>query len=288
VKPFSWNTLREKCPAWRPLLAGIVNVTPDSFSDGGRFLAPDAAVRHALALLDEGADFLDLGGESTRPGAPEVPAEEEWRRIGPVLTGVLMERPETVFSIDTRHAATARKALAAGARVVNDVSGLIFEPEILSAAAERGAGLIVMHSPAPPEVMQNREFLSDADPVATVRDFLRRQTAVALARGIRREALMLDVGIGFGKTRAGNYELLRHAGALEREFGLPFFWGVSRKSMFRSEPDTPEKRLAASLAAAVLLAEQKVAALRVHDVAMTLAALAAAHEMGRSEGKWKA
>ena len=274
--------MRENCPAWRPLLAGIVNATPDSFSDGGRFLAPEAGVRHALELLDEGADFLDLGGESTRPGAAEVPQDEEWRRIGPVLTGVLAERPETVFSIDTRHAATARKAMAAGARIVNDVSGLVFDPEILEVAAEFDAGLIVMHSSAAPEVMQDAGNLCGPE---AVREFLRRQTEKVLARGVRREALMLDVGIGFGKTREVNYELLRHAGEWEREFGLPFFWGVSRKSMFRSELDTMAKRIAASLAAAVFLAGRRVAALRVHDVAQTLAALAAAHELDRNDGE---
>ena len=282
MKPFSWRALRARGAASGPLIAGIVNATPDSFSDGGRFLAPEEGVRHALELLDEGADFLDLGGESTRPGAPEVPADEEWRRIAPILTGVLAERPDTVLSIDTRHAATARRALAAGARIVNDVSGLVFEPEILAVAAEFDAGLIIMHSPAPPEVMQNREFLTGGEPVAAVRVFLRRQMEKALANGIRREALMLDVGIGFGKTREDNYELLRHAEALEKDFGLPFFWGVSRKSMFRSEPDSMDRRVAASLATAVFLAEQRVAALRVHDVAMTLAALRTAAELHRN------
>ena len=120
---FSWRQLRSKVPAWRPLVAGIVNATPDSFSDGGRFLTPDAGIAHALQLLEEGADFLDLGGESTRPGAAEVAAAEEWRRVEPILRGVLERRPETVFSIDTRHAETARLALAAGAAIVNDEIG---------------------------------------------------------------------------------------------------------------------------------------------------------------------
>lgn len=276
---FSWRQLRSRVPAWRPLVAGIVNATPDSFSDGGRFLTPDAGIAHALALLEEGADFLDLGGESTRPGAAEVAAAEEWWRIEPILRGVLARRPETVFSIDTRHAETARRALAAGAAIVNDVSGLAFDPEMAAAAANAKAGLILMHSTAAPEAMQQKEYLTGADPTAAVAAFLDRQLALALTVGVKREAVMLDVGIGFGKTREGNYELLRRAEWFAHRFELPFLWGVSRKSLLKSEPDNMEKRIAGSLALAVKLAERKVAALRVHDVAQTLAALRAAYEL---------
>lgn len=278
IMNFRWQELRGRVPMWRPVVAGIVNATPDSFSDGGFFLAPEAGIRHALELLDEGADFLDLGGESTRPGAPEVPANEEWRRIEPVLRGVLAQRPETVFSIDTRHAETARRALAAGALIVNDVSGLMFEPELAEVVAEAGAGLILMHSTAAPEVMQKRENLTADDPTAEVAAFLERQLEKALAAGVLRDAVMLDVGIGFGKTRAGNYELLRRAGWFEKQFKLPFFWGVSRKSLLKSEPDSMERRVAGSLALAVKLMEEGVTALRVHDVAQMLAAMRAVHE----------
>ncbi len=281
---FDWGSLRRRAPLWRPLIAGIVNATPDSFSDGGRYMAPAAAIGHALALLDEGADFLDLGGESTRPGAPEVPPDVEWARIGPVLSGVLRERPATVFSIDTRHAETARRALDAGGAIINDVSGLVFDPEMLALAGACDAGVIAMHSPAPPEVMQQTEHLAGDDPVNEVAAALRRMVDQALGAGVRREALMLDVGIGFGKTRQANYELLRNAAWFEQYFGLPFFWGVSRKSLLKSASDSMEKRVAGSLALAVKLQEMRVSALRVHDVALTLAALQAAAELAGAAG----
>ena len=276
---FSWSRFLNRPEENRVFIAGIVNVTPDSFSDGRGWIDTNERIDFALQLLDEGADLLDLGGESTRPGALEVPAEEEIRRLEPVISGILSARPGTVLSIDTRHASTACRALQAGAKIINDVSGLQFDPAMAAVIAEYQAGVILTHSTAVPEIMQQSDQVIAHDAVAVVKKELEKLLATARSNGLKDDQLMLDVGIGFGKTRAANYELLRHAGELERFFALPFCWGVSRKSLFKSTPDTMEKRIASSLAAAVKLSQQKVSLLRVHDVAATAAALATAAEL---------
>ena len=276
---FSWEELLALRQRKRPLIAGIVNVTPDSFSDGKGFVDPAERINFALQLLNEGGDIIDLGAESTRPGAAEVPAMEEWKRIEPVLQGILSAVPHAVISIDTRHAATAEKVLQAGAKIINDVSGLAFDEPMAEVIARHHAGCILTHAVGTPENMQKNGTVINADTLETVEKGLQAILAYAEKQNILPSQIMLDAGIGFGKTRAGNYELLRNAGSLEKRFALPFCWGVSRKSLLKSEPDTMAKRIAGSLALAVKLAEQGVSLLRVHDVAMTVAALNAAAEM---------
>ena len=279
---FSWQELLAPLKKKRPLIAGIVNATTDSFSDGKGTLDSSERIEFALQLLEEGADIIDLGGESTRPGAVEVTPDVEWARIAPVLQGILQARSDAVVSIDTRHAVTAEKALQAGAKIINDVSGLEFEKSMAEIIARYHAGCILTHSTGIPEVMQKAGTVIAGNTLEIVKTALQGIVANAAFAGIKSEQIMLDVGIGFGKTRQGNYELLNHAGNLEKEFALPFCWGVSRKSLLKSEPDTLEKRIAGSLALAVKLAEQDVSLLRVHDVAMTVAALRAANEMSQT------
>ena len=280
---FSWAELLQNRRKSLPLIAGIVNATPDSFSDGRNAVDAAERVAFALQLLDDGADLIDLGGESTRPGAMEVPPDLEWERIAPVLSGILSARPETIISIDTRHAATAEKALLAGAKIINDVSGLQFDPAMAQTASRYRAGVILNHSTGIPEVMQQSGNVLADNTVEAVKQALQEILDTALQNQIAPEKIMLDVGIGFGKSRAGNYALLRNAGWFEETFALPFCWGVSRKSLLKSEPDTMEKRIAGSLALAVKLAEQNVSLLRVHDAAATAAALRAAQELAGAD-----
>ena len=275
---FSWQALLKLLPEKRPLIAGIVNATPDSFSDGKGSVETAERVAFALQLLNEGADLLDIGAESTRPGAVEVAPEEEWARLQPVLEKILEKNPQAVISIDTRHASTAEKSLRAGAKIINDVSGLVFDAAMKEVVAGSRCGVIINHATTTPELMQQSSYVIDDNAVETVKSDLHNLLLQAEKSGIIREKIMLDVGIGFGKSRNGNYELLRHAAEFEKHFDLPFCWGVSRKSLLKSEPDSLEKRIAGSLALAVLLAGQGVSLLRVHDVAQTVAALAAARE----------
>ena len=280
---FSWQELLAPLGGKRPLIAGIVNATPDSFSDRDGSLDYCERIKFALQLLDEGADIIDLGGESTRPGAAEVKPAAEWERIEPVLQGILSQRPQAVISIDTRHSTTAEKALQNGATIINDVSGLTFDRNMAEVVAAYSCGCILTHSSGIPEVMQSSGTVIVDNTLEIVRQGLHDLLANASLHQIKTSQIMLDAGIGFGKTRAGNYELLRHADELEKEFALPFCWGVSRKSLLKSEPDTLEKRIAGSLALAVKLANRNVSLLRVHDVAMTVAALQAAREMDSGE-----
>ena len=278
---FSWQELLKTLPDERPLIAGIVNATPDSFSDGKGSVDAEERVAFALQLLRDGADILDIGAESTRPGAEEVAPAEEWARLEAVLNGILSLAPDAVISIDTRHSQTARKALAAGAKIINDVSGLTFDPAMSKVVADSQCGVIITHSSDIPLYMQKAGHAIEEDACNQVKESLQELVNKAIENNIPREAIMLDVGIGFGKSRRANYDLLRSAGEFERAFALPFCWGVSRKSMFKSENDTLEKRIAGSLAMAVKLAEQGVSLLRVHDVAQTFAALAAVRELAQ-------
>ncbi|MGI0053852.1 MAG: dihydropteroate synthase, partial [Thermoplasmata archaeon] len=249
---------------------GVVNVTPDSFSDGGRFLEPDRAVAQALALAAEGAELLDVGAESTRPGALEVTVEEEWRRIHPVLAS-LRGRTETPISIDTRHAEVARRALAEGADLVNDVSGLR-DPEMRRLLARTGAPAIVMHLRGEPATMQQDTEYPDLR--GEVYGALADSVARAESDGIDPARLLIDPGLGFGKTGAQSLELLGHVGEL-RSLGLPVVIGVSRKSFLGAAtggaPVTD--RLEAGIAASVLAATARVAYVRTHDVLPTVRAL---------------
>jgi len=256
---------------------GIVNVTPDSFSDGGLWLDPERAVGHALALAGEGADLLDLGAESTRPagaaygaGAEPVSADEEWRRLGPVLDRL---RPATrlPISVDTRTGEVARRALAAGADLVNDVSALA-DPALAEAVAEAGCPVVLMHSRGTTATM--REHARYGDVAAEVRAELAAALARAEAAGIDRQQTVLDPGIGFAKVGRQNLELLARLPELA-ELGRPLLVGASRKSFLGELTGRPPaERLAGSLAAALYAAARGAAILRVHDVADTVGALA--------------
>jgi dihydropteroate synthase len=271
----------------RPLVMGIVNITPDSFSDGGLFLDPGRAVEHGLELLEQGADLLDLGAESTRPGggvygagAAEVSADEEAARLLPVLRG-LRQRSRAPLSVDTRKAEVARAALAAGADLVNDVSAL-GDREMGAAVAAAGCPLVLMHSRGELRTMQSG--IDYRDVVLEVRNELRAAMARAERAGVDPRQLVLDPGIGFGKTTAQNLLLVRRLEAL-RELGRPLLLGASRKSFIghlTGEP--PARRVAGSLAAAAWAAWSGVAMVRVHDVAETAQFLRVFEAIRNAEG----
>ncbi|MBP1620114.1 MAG: dihydropteroate synthase [Acidobacteria bacterium] len=246
---------------------GIVNVTPDSFSDGGRFLDPDAAVEHGLRLLDEGADALDVGGESTRPGAAAVPAEVESARVVPVIAGLARRAPGALLSIDTTKAAVARAALDAGARIVNDVSAGA-DPAMLPLVATAGAAIVLMHRRGSAETMQLDTAYDDV--VAEVHGFLAGRAAAARAAGIVAGRILLDPGIGFGKDAVGNLRLLRELPALAR-LGHAVVVGASRKSFIGMISGAPvAQRLGGSLAVLADAATLARLVVRVHDVAATV------------------
>ena len=250
---------------------GIVNVTPDSFSDGGMFEDAEAAVKHGLRLLEEGAEILDVGGESTRPKSDPVEAEEKKNRVLPVLEGLRREAPEAVLSVDTRKAAVAEDAIAAGADVVNDISAGA-DPAMFPVAAAAGAGMVLMHMRGEPKTMQADPRYDDV--VAEVRAFLAERLEVAVTAGIGRDRLCIDPGIGFGKNLEHNLDLLRSIDSF-RELGVPVLAGVSRKRFVGelSDMDDPADRLEGSLAAALWCATQGVDLVRVHDVGATVRAL---------------
>ena len=266
-----WRVRGRDLPLGRvPLLMGIVNVTPDSFSDGGRWLEPAAAIERGLALVEEGAALLDVGGESTRPGAAPVGAAEELDRIGPVIEALAAESGVAV-SVDTTKIEVARGAFDAGAAVVNDVSALRFSPGIADLAAERGAGLVLMHMRGEPRTMQDDP--SYADLHGEIGDALEAAARRAEAAGVPRGSILVDPGIGFGKSSADNWRLLAGVGRLTAR-GWPVLIGHSRKSFTdpgRRRP--PAERLPESLAAGVLAAVEGAAVLRVHDVAAHARAL---------------
>ncbi len=276
-------------------LMGVVNVTPDSFSDGGLFLDPAAAIAHGLELVGEGAEYLDVGGESTRPGAEPVAAAEELRRVLPVVEGLTAQATLTV-SIDTSKASVARAALEAGASLVNDVTALRGDPEMVAVVAQSGAECCLMHMRGEPRTMQRAPHYDDV--VAEVKAFLEERLAFAVAEGVAEERVLLDPGIGFGKTLVHNLELLRRLGELAA-LGRPLVVGTSRKSFLgrlladaagREEPTEAERvspqsvpvsastegRLSGTIATCVLAYERGASVLRVHDVAPVRAALVVA------------
>ena len=276
----------------RTLVMGVVNITPDSFSDGGAFLDPEAAVAHALQLLEEGAELLDLGAESTRPGsragspggpagsawAPAVSADEEQGRVLPVLEGILKARPNTLVSVDTYKAATARAALNAGAEIINDVSSFAWDAEMASVCAEFKAGVILMHTRGRPEMWRAQPQLAPDELLATVRAGLVASLAAAAAAGIPPRAVVLDPGYGFGKRFEENYALLARQEEL-LSLGRPLLAGVSRKSFLGRTlaplhagsdgggDDAPiEARETASVAALVAAILHGASIVRVHAV----------------------
>jgi dihydropteroate synthase len=251
----------------RALVMGVVNVTPDSFSDGGQFATTNAAVDHALQLVSQGADILDVGGESSRPGAAPVAADEELRRVLPVVS-VLAARVPVPISVDTTKAAVADACLAAGAHIVNDITALRGDPDMARVAAARGAGVVLMHMQGTPQTMQLDPRYDDV--AAEVCRFLDERLYAAVTAGIDAGRVVLDPGIGFGKKSGHNLELLARLGEL-RALGRPVLLGVSRKGFFgRLLGRDVSERLAASLAAvchAVALGTAQL--VRVHDVRET-------------------
>ncbi len=215
----------------RTIIMGALNVTPDSFSDGGLYLDPATAVEHGLELARQGADWIDVGGESTRPGSRPISAEEELERVLPVIQGLRRKLRSTPISIDTTKAEVAEKAAQAGAGILNDVSGLRFDPRLADVARRYRAVLILMHLRGRPETMQTRPFAKDI--MQSLQGGLERSVQRALAAGLRRSQLILDPGLGFGKTRFQNFEILAHLGKLRR-FGLPILVGTSRKSFVQA------------------------------------------------------
>ena len=253
-------------------LMGVVNVTPDSFSDGGLYLDPEAAIGHGRELAAAGAEILDVGGESTRPGAEAVSEDEELRRVIPVIRGLVATQAE--ISVDTSKAAVASAALDAGAGIVNDVTALRGDAGMASLCAERGATVVLMHMRGEPRTMQDDPRYGDV--VAEVKAFLAERVEAAVAAGIAEERIWLDPGIGFGKTAAHNMELLRRLGEL-RELGRPLVIGTSRKSFIgKVDGSAAGDRLGGTIASSVLAAAERAEVLRVHDVAEMRQALAVA------------
>lgn len=258
-----------------PVLVGILNVTPDSFSDGGDFVDPEKAAKRAAEMLDEGARVIDVGGESTRPGAEPVAAEEEIRRVVPAVEGIVAARPDAVISVDTYHAATAEAALGVGARIVNDVTGLDGDPRMASVVAEAGCPVVLMHMLGEPKTMQQNPRYDDA--VREVRRALAGRVERAVAAGVDPENVILDPGIGFGKTLEHNLALLRD---LEKivELGFPVLVGASRKGFLGkiTGVDEAKDRVFGTVATTVLAYEKGAALFRVHDVRANREALAVA------------
>jgi dihydropteroate synthase len=258
---------------------GIVNVTPDSFSDGGRFADPDAAVAHGLELARQGADLLDVGGESSRPGAQPVPLEEELRRVVPVIRRLARLTP-VPLSVDTCKGEVARQALEAGACAVNDITALQGDPDMADAVRSCGAGVILMHMQGTPATMQVNPTYGDV--AGEVAAFLQARLQAAVDLGIAARQVVLDPGIGFGKTAEHNLQLLARLGELRR-LGRPVCLGVSRKGFLGQLLGRPVgERLAGSLAAACFaLARQAAHIIRAHDVAETRDAVAVFEALGR-------
>ncbi len=268
----AWRIRGGSIPLDRTRIMGIVNVTPDSFSDGGRHATQDAAVAHGLALLAEGADVLDVGGESTRPGAQPVPAEEEAARVVPVVRR--LAEAGAIISVDTMKASVAQAALAAGARIVNDVTAGR-DPAMLPLVAREGAGVVLMHMQGEPRTMQQAPRYHDV--VKEVAQHLHERARAATAAGVAPEAIALDPGIGFGKTQEHNLALLRGLPEIAM-LGYPVLVGASRKGFLGALTGVadPADRVEASLAAHVLAAERGASIVRVHDVKAHKRALAVA------------
>lgn len=275
---FTWNLVSRRLELGaRTLVMGVVNVTPDSFSDGGRYFEPGAAVAHAEQLLAEGADILDIGGESTRPGALAggefaVSAEEELRRILPVISTLKRTHPETLLSVDTYKAEVARQAVNAGAEIVNDISAFGWDPQMASTIEAARCGVVLMHTRGRPRDWRTLPPLDDV--VGTVKHELDEIGARAVNAGVGRDRIVLDPGFGFGKILEQNHPLLARLGELH-ELGYPLLVGVSRKAFVRklTGVSDPAQSLAGSVAAAVISAMQGAHIVRAHDVRETVQAM---------------
>ena len=261
----------------RPLIMGIVNVTPDSFYDGGRYREPAEAVAHGLRLIEEGADLLDIGAESTRPGAHPVPEQDETHRLIPVVTE-LARRVTVPISVDTRKAAVARRALDAGASIINDVSALQFDPDMASVIARSGAAVVLMHMQGTPETMQHQPSYRDV--VAEIVEFFDERIAAAMEAGIEKSQIVLDPGIGFGKLVMHNLDILNRLSSFAM-LKRPLLVGLSRKGFLGQLVNRPvEDRQWATAAAVALAVDRGAQILRVHDVAMMKDVITVASALG--------
>ncbi len=258
----------------RALIVGIINVTPDSFSDGGRYFAHESAVRRAGDMLDEGADIIDIGGESSRPGAESVAIDEELDRVIPVLQKVKEEFPDAVVSVDTYKYEVARIALEEGASIINDITGLRKSPELLPLLAETGAGVVIMHMQGTPRTMQQSPHYDDV--LKEIADFLKERTHAARKVGIEEDQIVVDPGIGFGKTLEHNLSLLAEPSYVREQCKRPVLIGASRKSFIGMLLDgiPTDERAVGSLAAALTAVTRGADIVRVHDVKQTRQALA--------------
>jgi dihydropteroate synthase len=267
----------------RPLLMGIVNVTPDSFSDGGQFLDRHAAVAHALRLASDGADILDIGGESTRPYSTPVNEAEQLARVLPVISQIRQHLPQAVLSIDTSKAAVAKVAIELGTEIINDITGLAGDPAMVCLARSTGAGICAMHMQGSPQTLQDNPFYDDV--VEEIYMYLCQRRDALLAAGIERERLCLDPGIGFGKTHQHNLTLMAHCDRFH-ELGCPLLVGHSRKGFIgKILGDKEADRTAGTIGGAVALARQGVQSLRVHDVRPVRDALVLFEACGGIDGR---
>jgi dihydropteroate synthase len=275
-----WQTSRRTFDLGeRGVIMGILNVTPDSFSDGGNYIDAEAAVAHALQMVEEGAEIIDVGGESTRPGAAEVSSDEEIRRVVPVIR-MLRERSETAISVDTSKAGVARAALEAGAEIINDVTALTGDPDMAAVATESKAGVVLMHMQGTPRNMQKDPHYEDV--VLEVKEYLASRFVTARKAGIEEERIAIDPGIGFGKTPEHNWALIRELGAFAQS-GRPVLLGVSRKSLLKDIAGDDMSRRDAATAALTALGHSKGARIfRVHEIAGNVAALRAAEQVDRA------
>jgi dihydropteroate synthase len=264
----------------RTLIMGVLNATPDSFYDGGRYNALDAALARAEQMLSKGADILDIGGESTRPGAEPVPEEEETRRVVPLIEAIVARYPDAVISVDTTKRRVAQRALQAGACIINDISGATFDPRVLEVAAQTGALMVLMHIKGTPQTMQQNPVYDDV--VAEVRSTLYAHARRAIAAGVPPERIWLDPGIGFGKTVQHNLQLLRGLPQL-KTLGYPILIGTSRKSFIGHILGglPPEERLEGTLATLALAVAWGADIVRVHDVKEAVRAVKVADALCR-------
>lgn len=255
-----------------PAVFGIVNLTPDSFSDGGKFTDVQSAVSEALAMLDTGAAGVDLGAESTRPGSLEVPAETEIERLLPVLRKIREARPEAILSVDTRKAAVAEAVLDAGADIINDVSAMTFDPRMAEVVAAHDAAVVLMHMRGTPATMRNPEFMLYDNVTDVVGLYLEDAFARAVSAGIRSDAVLLDPGLGFAKNPAQDFELVKNAAVLRQRLRAPLFYGPSRKSFLSQlcPGKKPAERDSATAGILCALAAAKVEIVRVHNVPMSI------------------
>jgi dihydropteroate synthase len=269
-----WKLARRSLPyGERTLVMGVLNITPDSFSDGGKFYLPERAVEHAWEMIDSGADIIDIGGESTRPGSAFVSEAEELRRVIPVIER-LTAISSIPISVDTTKSSVARAALTSGAEIINDISALRFDPAIADEVAKTGAGLVLMHSRGTPKTMQQLPPVTDI--LGEVINGLRESIAIAQQRGVPRDSIAIDPGIGFGKTAEQNVELIAKLDQMVTEFaGFPIVIGTSRKSFIgKLLEDAPgDQRLYGTIASVVASALKGAHIVRVHDVKATVDAV---------------